>query len=338
MYLTKSKRSPYYQLIYYRNGKRTTISTKKKLKSEALKFLNEFAREGTNPPSEKSPPLLSEFETKYIEDAAKSKSKSYLRSIQLSFRMLSKHIGNKSIEKIKPQEIDNFLSLVYERSRSASGLYFRTLKAAFSKAVLWDYIDNNPFKGVKSPKQVTSFPIFITIEELNLILHYTKHQLLKDLFITAFYSGMRLGELVNMNWAWIDLNEKLITIKNLNGFMSKSKRERVIPVHPKIQELLTHRFSNFNQTEFVFFRNERIKLNEDFVSKQFKKSVRLAGLSDDIHFHTLRHSFASNLVQKGVSLYIVKELLGHSSIITTQIYSHLNNDSLSEAVKLLTSE
>jgi len=336
MYLTKSKRSPYYQLIYYRDGKRTTISTKKRLKSEALKFLNEFTGV-TKLPAEKSTPLLSEFESRYIGDASKTKSKSYLRSIHLSFRMLSKHIRNKSIDKIKPQEIDNFISSVYERSRSASGLYFRTLKAAFSKAVLWNYIEENPFKNIKAPKQVTSIPIFITIDEFNQILHHTSHQFSKDLFITAFYSGMRLGELVNMTCSWIDLNEKLITIKNLNGFTSKSKRERVIPIHQKVLSILSQRLIN-NQRDVVFYRIVGIKLNEDFVSKQFKKSIRLAGLSDEIHFHTLRHSFASNLVQKGVSLYVVKELLGHSSITTTQIYSHLNNGSLSQAVKLLTSD
>jgi len=73
MYLTKSKRSPYYQLIYYRDGKRTTISTKRRLKSEALKFLNEFTGVTYLPP-EKSTPLLSEFESIYIEDAPKTKS------------------------------------------------------------------------------------------------------------------------------------------------------------------------------------------------------------------------------------------------------------------------
>lgn len=75
----------------------------------------------------------------------------------------------------------------------------------------------------------------------------------------------------------------------------------------------------------VFFRYEGIKLNEDFVSKQFKKSVRAAGLNDKIHFHTLRHSFASMLVQRGVSLYVVKELLGHEDLSTTQIYSIYSN-------------
>ncbi len=78
-----------------------------------------------------------------------------------------------------------------------------------------------------------------------------------------------------------------------------------------------------------------IKLNEDYVSKNFKRAVRATGLNNNIHFHTLRHSFASRLAQKGVSLFVIKELLGHEDIKTTQIYSHLQTKNLAEAVSLL---
>ena len=73
----------------------------------------------------------------------------------------------------------------------------------------------------------------------------------------------------------------------------------------------------------------------DYVSKKFKRACKAAGMDKAIHFHSLRHSFASNLAQKGVSLYVIKELLGHSSISTTEIYSHLNMDSLKEAIRIL---
>lgn len=89
------------------------------------------------------------------------------------------------------------------------------------------------------------------------------------------------------------------------------------------------------ENNLVFYKSEDVKLNEDFESKQFNKAVRASKLNDKIHFHTLRHSFASALVQRNVSLYAVKELLGYENIKTTQVYSHLHQDSLNQAVNLL---
>ena len=160
-----------------------------------------------------------------------------------------------------------------------------------------------------------------------------------DIITTAFFTGMRLGELINMKWDWIDFKEELITVKNTNEFRTKSKRERIIPIHYKVKTFLQKYSLNIKKDKesLIFYRVEGIKLNAGYISKQFKKLVREAKLNDRIHFHSLRHSFASALIKHGVSLYIVKELLGHSSITTTQKYSHLNNGSLSQAINLLKS-
>jgi len=137
---------------------------------------------------------------------------------------------------------------------------------------------------------------------------------------------MRLGELLNMKWNWIDFKQNIITVQCSATFTTKSKKERIIPISPILRSQLSNQLPkviDLEKNTFVFARINGIKLNVDFVSKQFKKSVRAAGLDDKIHFHTLRHSFASLLVQRSVSLYVVKELLGHESLTTTQIYAHL---------------
>jgi len=149
---------------------------------------------------------------------------------------------------------------------------------------------------------------------------------------------MRLGEILNLVWECIDFNRKIITIKNINGFITKSKKERVIPMNDILSKLFLGRFESSkiqNKNNYIFYKVIGVKLNEDYVSKRFKRAVRSAGLSEDIHFHTLRHSFASNLIQRGASIYVVKELLGHESISTTQIYSHLQSENLTQAVNLL---
>ena len=105
----------------------------------------------------------------------------------------------------------------------------------------------------------------------------------------------------------------------------------------KVRAILFRRFNSalHSPGEVVFYNVKGKMLYHDLVSKQFKKVVRKSNLSEKIHFHTLRHSFASLLVQKGVSLYVVKELLGHEDLATTQIYSHLQKQNLMDAVNLL---
>ena len=162
--------------------------------------------------------------------------------------------------------------------------------------------------------------------------------MLKEFCTTAFYTGMRLREIVNLVWECVDFKRKIIIVKNINGFTTKNKKERIIPINSIIESLMLDRFSRKNNADnnnYLFYRVMGIKLNEDYVSKNFKVAVRDSGLNDNIHFHTLRHSFASRLIQKGVSLFVVKELLGHEDIKTTQIYSHLQTQNLEEAIGLL---
>jgi site-specific recombinase XerD len=108
-------------------------------------------------------------------------------------------------------------------------------------------------------------------------------------------------------------------------------------MNEKVRSILLSRSnSNTHQPhELVFYRIRNNILYQESISKQFKKIVRKSNLNDKIHFHTLRHSFASLLAQKGVSLYIIKELLGHEDLATTQIYSHLQQQNLRDAVNLL---
>ncbi len=346
MYLVKNKKSPFYQIVYFVNGKRTTVSTKTKSKKEAEEFLLRFKNskkqiEKKEVIKPKEPPKsisFSQFKTEYLKYVRSIKSKHYVKSIGLSFRQLENFLGDIPLVEIDTRTLDNFITTTFSRTERGAHLYYRTLKAAFTKAVSWDYINENPFKKITFPKVAKSHPVFISIEEFKLIRSYVNEEYLKDLFTVAFYTGMRVGEIVNMKCNWIDLSNNIITIRNGDDFKTKSKKERVIPFNQNLKAIFLKYISrelSLKNYIYVFTNKNGIKLNEDFVSKKFKKAVRKAGLSDQIHFHTLRHSFASLLVQKGVSLYIVKELLGHENLSTTQIYSHINSSNLKDAVNLL---
>ena len=114
---------------------------------------------------------------------------------------------------------------------------------------------------------------------------------------------MRLNEILNMKWNWLDFTQNIITVKNSDDFKTKSKRERIIPIHQKVKSIFTQLFPLRQPTkkQSSILSQKKLKLNGEFISKQFKKAVRAAELNDNIHFHTLRHSFASNLVQRGVN-------------------------------------
>ncbi|MCH7974656.1 MAG: tyrosine-type recombinase/integrase [Bacteroidetes bacterium] len=336
MYLVLNNKSPNYQLIFFRYGKRTSISTGTSSKREAEKFLNSFnLQPKAEPTAEKVSIKLSSFASEYKNYVRNTHSEKYLtKAVIPSFVSLQKFLPDIPLVNISSRNIDQFISSVASKAKFAASLYHRTLKAAFNKAVVWNYLGENPFNKIKSPKVPKSFPAFISEAELIHILNKTEVKLFKDIFTTAFYTGMRLGELLNMKWNWIDFSQEVITIKNSDEFNTKNKHERIIPIHPKVNTILKNLFpiGKRQQNDFIFNRYECIKLNESYISKQFKKAVRSAKLNDEIHFHSLRHSFASALVQCGVSLYAIKELLGHENIKTTQIYSHLQKENLSHAV------
>lgn len=195
----------------------------------------------------------------------------------------------------------------------------------------------NPFTKVKFPKLTKSFPAFISEDELLIILTNTPYQYLKDIFTVGFYTGLRLGELINMHWSWVDFSQNQIIVKCSENFLTKSKKERIVPMSDKVRLIIFNRFNfaTHQPNEVVLYRIQGRKLHQETISRQFKQAVRKSYLNEKIHFHSLRHSFASLLAQKGVSLYIIKELLGHEDLATTQIYSHLHKQNLMDAVNLL---
>ena len=334
MILAKRKNGIYYIQFFDNEEQRIKrVSTSSRSKKDALLFLNNF-NESLKSISSKQSISLINFKNEYVKFIGQTYSKKYLSSIELSFRQLLKYIQDIPLKKISVRLAQEFLSMTYKRTEKGAELYLRTLKAAFNRAVDWGYISDNPFKKVKLPKSQKTYPIFIKEDELNLILKHTNNDELKLLFIVAFNTGMRLGELTNLKWENINIKEKTILIKNDNTFSTKSRKDRIIPMSKKVLELFQEKDSSKQMSGFVFSKSRGIKFNTDYVTKSFKKAVRKSELNDKVHFHTLRHSFASRLVQRGASIYVVKELLGHSDVTTTQIYSHLEQSNLKDVINL----
>jgi len=337
MFLTRRNGIFYLNYMDSSAGKYKRVSTFANNQRDAFQFLESFS-DHKNQHSNQSKLKLADFKIEYLDSLKNTHSPKYVSSIELSFKKLIKCLGNISLAELNNRNLEKFISYTFSKSQAAAGLYYRTLKAAMNKAVAWEYIQDSPFKKVKLPKIQKKIPIFISPNEFEQILLSTKSELMQNIFALAFHTGMRLGEIINMKWKWIDLERKTITVKNSSLFTTKGKKERLIPMNSVVHNLLTSYSSQIQESTselYVFRIKHTAKLNGDYVSKNFKKALRKTTLNSDIHFHTLRHSFASNLVQNGASIYVCKELLGHEDIKTTMIYAHLKYQNLVDAVSLL---
>jgi len=321
------RRNGYYYIEYFDEieDRKKRVSTKSKTKYEALSFLSEFEKQIKVQQKLEHITLMT-FKNEYEKFIQSSYSSKYYRSVELSFRMLINFVDDMPLVKLNSKHLEKFITTTLNRSKSAASLYYRTIKAGLNKAVVWRYILDNPIKKVKLPKAPKKLPVFISPKELQKIIDVTKDQVLRDIYNFAFNTGMRLNEILNIKWSHIDMLNKKIKVSNSDTFVTKNKKERIIPINSKLFDMLNQKSERESETKYVFTNKLGIKFNDDYISKQFKKCVYKAKVNYALHFHSLRHGFASLLVQKGVPLYVVKELLGHEDIKTTQIYCHLTID------------
>jgi site-specific recombinase XerD len=312
------------------------------------------------------------FRDEYLNLIKNNRSVSYYKSENIAFNHLIDFFSSRdfrpgtqhSITDITLKDIEDFLTHLQRKVNKGYIVYYRNLKAAFSKAKEWGYVKENYFTKIKLPKRQKIAPAFVNSDQLSAISNQIKNEVVKDVVAFAFYTGMRLDEIVNLRWKNVDLQNCVITVGDEN-FTTKGRNQRFIPISEEALEALLRmmseerRVQNFNPlcpsgislpiqdrdrllkkwgeflNGYVFCKRDGSKFTGDYFSKKFKKACIAAEADKSIHFHSLRHSFASNLAQKGVPLYTIKELLGHSSISTTEIYSHLNMDSLREAINKL---
>lgn len=183
-------------------------------------------------------------------------------------------------------------------------------------------------KGKKASKHL---PTFLTKEEMDLLLANCDNLLDKTLMTTLYASGMRVSEIINL---------KLNSVNLQHGFvrcLGKREKERIIPLFPdavkQIENYLKER-SNNNQagnSPYLFINNKGKSLSRQYLYKMVKDNCHKNGIEKSISPHSLRHTFASLMLNNGADLRTIQELLGHSDISTTQIYTHLQTSRLKSA-------
>lgn len=210
------------------------------------------------------------------------------------------------------------------------------LRTILYVAVKWGYLKDNPTKGITKLKvEESKQPRFLTEAECETLLKACSLRLYPIVF-TFLNTGMRKAELENLEWTDIDLKRKRISIRK-KSFWQPKTGERHIPINDPLCDLLQRikaENTKKGKSNFVFcdLDGSQIKYK---VREQLIKTAKHAGIPDLTKIHTLRHTFASHLVMKGIDLPTVQKLMGHADIQTTMIYSHLAEDHLSNAVDKL---
>lgn len=332
MFITKRNNGIYYIVYECQKGRRCYKSTNTKLKSVAQKYLNLFQRQYLDKKLLKIIPItFYEFKTEFLKYSLAVHSDKSIKAFKTTFKFFEKYFGDINLDAITVEKAEKYLlHRISTSSKFAARKDHINLSSAFSKALKNGHISENPFKKIKRIKLPEKLPLFFTKEEYEKLLSAISNKDLSDIIVFTINTGLRQSEITNLKWKQIDFSRKLFILDN-QSFVTKSKRIRTIPLNVHTMDILNSRNKD---CEYVFTFNGR-SIQPDWLSKYFKQYVRLSKINPKLTFHSLRHTFASWLVQKGVSLYIVSKLLGHANIKTTMIYSHLRTEDLRNATDLL---
>ncbi len=245
-------------------------------------------------------------------------------------------IDKKSLKNLNNKDIKDYVQSISGGESSKSLAHaISTLKSFYKFLLTQKYVKNNPLDNIVQPKIKKDLPKVLSEEEVERLLdikltnHYSYRN--KAMLEMMYSSGLRVSELINLRVTDIDLEMELVRI------FGKGSKERVIPlgdyaVDALIEYLTYHRQSLLKKQDsnYLFLSSRGDKMTRQAFFKIVKKIAKDQGIKTDFSPHTLRHSFATHLLKHGADLRSIQELLGHSDVSSTQIYTHITNEKLKE--------
>jgi integrase/recombinase XerD len=255
--------------------------------------------------------------------------KTYLGQVSLMLHWINKparEITSEDLEKYK-----TYMSIEREYSKASMYIHIKAIQAFFL------FLEMNVAEKMVPPKRSASLPKYLSEEEMARLFEAAKGDVVNGLrdyaILTVLgFTGLRLSELCNLNIEDIDFSEKTIKVRS-----GKGDKDRVVIFEEKTEEALkkhlTYKDKHFSKDEpsalFVSAKKERIAPNS--VELLVTKYAKIAGINKVVTPHVLRHTMATTLLKHGADIRIIQQLLGHSSIATTQIYTHVDEGMLKKA-------
>lgn len=204
----------------------------------------------------------------------------------------------------------------------------KAIKRFFNRGVEVGYLKASPARTAKFLTMSARAPRFFSEDELRLIFSSRGNDENKQIYLTLFWTGLRVGELVNLEWDDIDFKSSRLRIRVKDFWKPKGNRERCVPLHPSLQGLLLNK-KRLSRWVFSDSKGEKIKIHS--LQTSFRRLLKKLGIVN-ASIHTWRHSFASYFIMKTGNIRALQVLLGHGSIRTTEIYSHLSDQHLQDLV------
>ena len=316
----------YWHYDFRVNGERYRGSTKAVSKELAVRYADNYYLElyeaGSNLSNEKKD--IKSFIVEHVRQGLHSLSPDWLYTKERTlekFRDFLHGMRVYELSEIQLEHLEAYKTLQLEKNRPSSARNtMQVISTMLNHAAKHDYIRKNPalqlskIKGIEKNKKR-----FLSKDESKAVLVATKGTYLAMFVLVAIYSGLRRRELIHLEFSDVDFKKKLLYVRNKGGYQTKSRKERVLPLHRELWSFFK------GKSEGLCFPYEGRIIQEDTASRNFKTMMTNAGL-DDVGLHTLRHTFVSHCLMSGVSMWEVSRWAGHSSSYVTELYGHLEPD------------
>jgi len=290
----------------------------------AIKLDRQLA--GLELPKELTEISLQDFYDKLVDQIETRKTNRTAITYKLHLDNFYKYLREtscKNVSDISINIINDFIS-----SRLISGTHnntinheLDTMRTLFNIAMDLKLVEKNPFVKLRAirPPKIKRPPRYFSTEELERIFKVITPRF-RPYFLTLLFTGVRSGELELFEWDDFDLENRIVKVRT-KKISERKMRSRNIPMHYKVKEAYLKRKKLFESERYVFTTKSGNPIGVQMLRKQFKKFLGRAGVSGSTH--VLRHTFASHFISKTGDIYYLSKLLGHTSIVQTEIYAHL---------------
>lgn len=266
---------------------------------------------------------------RYLE-IEKNASRHTLLNYKLDLEDFKVFIGELDVEDVDYLLLRKYLAQLKEKNLKQKSVSRKIscLRSFFRFLCRDGYLKNNPVLMLVSPRREKTLPLFLTEEETTKLIESPRNDTERGcrdraIFETLYSTGIRVSELVGLNIADVDF------IGGVAKVMGKGKKERLVPIGDKaIESIRAYLHKKKKQSDALFLNKNHKRLTDRGVRDILNRYIRMLSFKKGISPHTIRHSFATHLLNRGADLRSVQELLGHANISTTQIYTHLTMERL----------